>query len=270
MIIVEHLHKTFKLSRKQRKEMGRGFEGLSIDALQDVNFVCQPGRVFCLVGPNGAGKTTALRTIATMLRPSQGQVRVKDMDTVRQARQVRRVLGFSTGATALYDRLTPNEMVMYYARLNGIDEATAKRRRDHFFELLNVHSYADRRIAKLSTGMKQKVSITRTLIHNPDVLVFDEATAGLDVMAARSIHLLIQHLRDEGRTVLFSTHRMDEVELLADDLALLHKGTLRYNGSFAEFKAAMQADSLEEEFIRIVEGTESNHRFKAALAQSFA
>lgn len=270
MIVVEQLFKSFKLSRKQRKEMGNGFKGSTIDALLDVSFTCEAGRVFCLVGPNGAGKTTTLRTIATMLRPSQGKVTVNGFDSVRQAREVRRCLGFSTGATALYDRLTPNELVMYYARLNDIDTQTARRRRDHFFELLGVDSFAGRRIAKLSTGMKQKVSITRTLIHNPDVLVFDEATAGLDVMAARSIHLLIQHLRDEGRTVLFSTHRMDEVELLADDIAVLHKGTLRFNNSFDAFKAQMQADSLEEEFIRIVEGGGSNHQFKEALAQSLA
>lgn len=253
MIVVDGVSKTFKLTRKQRKEMGQQFTGSSIDALKNVSFTCEPGRIFCLLGPNGAGKTTALRIIATMLRPTEGHVTVDGLDTRRQGRAVRRVLGFSTGATALYDRLTPNELVLYYARLNGIPDREAKRRRDAFFDMLDVNSFADRRISKLSTGMRQKVSITRTLIHRPSVLVFDEATAGLDVMAAQSIHNLMRQLRDEGRTVLFSTHRMDEVELLADDLAILHEGALCYRGTYDAFHAAMQADTLEEEFIRVIE-----------------
>lgn len=270
MIIVENLHKTFRLTRRQRREMGRG-SNASVEALEGVSFSCTPGRIFCLVGPNGAGKTTALRIIATMLRPSAGRVTIVGLDAVRDARAVRRCLGFSTGATALYDRLSPNELVLYYAHLNGIDERTARQRRDYFFDLLGVHSFADRRIAKLSTGMKQKVSITRTLIHDPDVLVFDEATAGLDVMAARGIHRLIQQLRGTGKTILFSTHRMDEVDLLADDLALLHQGRLCYNGTFEAFKATMQTDSLEEEFIRVVEATERGEKEVApAMAHIFS
>lgn len=253
MIVVEGVSKTFDLTRKQRKEMGRQFNGKRIDALKQVSFTCESGRIFCLLGPNGAGKTTALRIIATMLRPTEGRVTVDGLDTQAKARAVRRVLGFSTGATALYDRLTPNELVLYYARLNGIPDQEAIQRRDAFFEMLDVASYADRRIAKLSTGMRQKVSITRTLIHRPSVLVFDEATAGLDVMAARSIHDLMRRLRDEGRTVLFSTHRMDEVDLLADDLAILHQGSLCYKGTYASFRAAMQAETLEEEFMRVIE-----------------
>ena len=253
MIDVEGVSKRFDLTRKQRREMGRQFTGSSIDALDGVSFHCAPGRIFCLLGPNGAGKTTALRIIATMLRPTAGRVVVDGFDVVRDARRVRRRLGFSTGATALYDRLTPNELVLYYARLNGISKRDAIRRRDAFFDMLQVASFADRRISKLSTGMRQKVSITRTLIHDPSVLVFDEATAGLDVMAAKSIHNLMRQLRDEGRTVLFSTHRMDEVELLADDLAILHEGRVCYNGTYEAFRSTMQADSLEEEFIRVIE-----------------
>ena len=253
MIVVDKLYKSFKLTRKQRRDLGRNFEGKQIKAVRGVTFTCQPGRVVCLVGPNGAGKTTVLRTIATMLRPTSGQVTVEGLDTVKDARAVRRLLGFSTGATALYDRLTPRELVLYYARLNGIPKRLASERLDTYFDLLEVESFADRRIAQLSTGMKQKVSITRTLIHDPTVIVLDEATAGLDVMAARSIHLLVKQLRDEGRTILFSTHRMDEVDLLADDIAIMHLGELRRFEPYVDFKGTMQGDSLEEAFIRAVD-----------------
>lgn len=253
MIVVDSLSKSFKLSRGQRREMGRGFTDTKVVALDGVSFTCRPGRIFCLVGPNGAGKTTALRTIATLLRPSKGTVTVSGFDTVKQAQAVRQRLGFSTGATALYDRLTPDELVLYFARLHGVNPQIARQRRDRLFSYLEVDRYRNRRIAKLSTGMKQKVSITRTLLHDPEVVVFDEATAGLDVIASRRIHLLIQQLKEEGKTILFSTHRMDEVDILADDIALMHRGRLCFHGTYADFKANMLEATLEEEFIRIVE-----------------
>ena len=253
MIIVNNLYKTFRLSRRQQRERGLDFVGTSIDAVAGISFTCQPGRVFCLVGPNGGGKTTTLRSIATLLRPTSGTITVAGYDTKQQARQVRRHLGFLTGATALYDRLTPDELVQYYADLNGLDATTFRRRRDELFGLLEIDAYAGQRIAKLSTGMKQKVSIVRTLIHEPSVVVLDEPTAGLDVIASRSIRRLIHRCRDEGKTILFSTHRMSEVRLLADDLGILHRGQLLYLGSYQDFHENNTPHSLEEAFIKIVE-----------------
>jgi len=253
MIVVNDLYKTFKLSRAQKREMGKSFTGNTIDAVAGVSFTCQPGRIFSLVGPNGAGKTTTLRLIATMLKPTGGSIEVGGFDVVKQPESVRNTLGFLTGSTKLYDRLTPNELVKYYADLHGIKGDDFKRRRDEIFSLLDMMGFAGRRIGKLSTGMKQKVSIARTIIHDPDVLVFDEATSGLDVVASRGIVELIRDAKDRGKTVLFSTHRMGEVTQLADDLAIIHKGKLLFNGTYEEFRQGMQTESLEDEFIRLVE-----------------
>jgi sodium transport system ATP-binding protein len=253
MIEVRGVTKTFKLSRQQKREMGASFQGHSVDAVSNVSFVCKPGRVFGLLGPNGAGKTTALRMIATTLRPTSGAVIVNGFDTVREPERARAALGFLTGSTQLYDRLTPNETVRYYADLHGVAPGDFERRRAELFTALDMNSYADRRVGKLSTGMRQKVSIARTLIHDPDVLVLDEATAGLDVLASRGIVDLIRRARDRGKTVLFSTHRMGEVDQLCDDLALIHRGRILYDGTYDAFKREMQAPSFEDEFIRRIE-----------------
>jgi sodium transport system ATP-binding protein len=255
MINVENISKRFKLSREQKREMGRGFKGSSIEAVAGLSFSCRPGRIFSLLGPNGAGKTTTLRMISTMLKPSSGSIEVDGFNVAAAPEKVRERLGFLTGSTKLYHRLTASELVKYYADLHGIDRETFNRRKDEIFTLLDMHGFAKQRIGKLSTGMKQKVSIARTIIHDPSVMVFDEATAGLDVVASRGIVELIRRAKDRGKTVLFSTHRMGEVSQLSDDLAIIHKGKLMFNGTYEEFTGQMQADSLEDEFIRIVEAT---------------
>ncbi|NOZ03910.1 MAG: ATP-binding cassette domain-containing protein, partial [FCB group bacterium] len=149
-------------------------------------------------------------------------------------------------------RLTPNEMVKYIADLYGMDSKWFKERKEKIFDLLGMNEFANRRIARLSTGMKQKTSIARTIIHDSPVMVFDEPTSGLDVMTARAIIDLIRSCRDEGKTVIFSTHRMGEVKLLCDDIAIIHRGKLYFNGTLAEFEAQMTRDSYEDEFIHLV------------------
>jgi sodium transport system ATP-binding protein len=253
MIEVRNVSKTFKLTRQQKREMGNAPAGHSVDAVASITFSCKPGRIFSLLGPNGAGKTTTLRMIATMLRPTSGTILVNNHDCVRDPEAVRASLGFLTGSTQLYDRLTPQELVRYVADLHGVPRDVFARRRDEIFAALDMGAYADRRIGKLSTGMKQKVSIARTLIHDPEVLVLDEATAGLDVIASRSIVNLVRQARERGKTVLFSTHRMGEVGQLSDDLALIHQGRLLFNGTHDEFVRGMKAPSLEDEFIRRIE-----------------
>jgi len=255
MIKVDHIRKKFKLSRQQKRELGRDVAGSTVDAVAGVSFVCHPGRIFSLLGPNGAGKTTTLRMISTMLKLTSGSIEVDGFDVSREPENVRKNLGFLTGSTKLYHRLTANELVKYYADLHGVDRATFENRKEEIFTLLDMHSFANQRIAKLSTGMQQKISIARTIIHDPSVLVFDEATAGLDVVASRGIVELIRRAKNRGKTVLFSTHRMGEVSQLSDDLAIIHKGTLLYNGTYEDFTNQMQADSLEDEFIRLVEAT---------------
>jgi len=253
MIIVDNVSKRFKLNKRQKKEMGRGHTAGHVDAVDGISLQCHPGRIFSLLGPNGAGKTTTLRMISTTLRPTTGTITVSGFDTQKKPEQVRRILGFLTGSTKLYDRLTTDELVKYYADLHNMKKADYRRRRDEIFALLDMESFAHTRIGKLSTGMKQKVSIARTTIHDPDVLVFDEATSGLDVVASRGIVQLIRNARERGKTVLFSTHRMGEVAMLSDDLAIIHNGRLLYNGTYEEFTKHMEASTLEDEFIRMVE-----------------
>ncbi len=253
MIIIDNVSKTFKMTREQKRELGKNARGATVDAVKNVSFTCQPGRIFTLLGPNGAGKTTLLRMIATMLKPTAGTIKVAGHDVRLEPQKVRRSLGFLTGGTGLYDRLTPDEIIKYYADLYDMDEVLFKRRKDELFKLLGIDEFAKRRIGKLSSGMKQKVSIVRTIIHNPDVVVFDEPTSALDVIAARHIIEMIRKSKQEGKTVVFSTHRLDEVSLLSDDLAIIHKGKLLYSGTFPDFQRQMKMKSVEDEFIRIVE-----------------
>ncbi len=253
MIEVEKLSKRFRLTRKQKREMGITGKDPYIWPVKQISLTCRPGRVFTLLGPNGAGKTTTLRMIATMLRPTEGAIRVNGVDTRREPRKVRSRIGFLTGTTGLYARLTPNELVRYYADLNGISSEAFEKNRKSLFDLLDIHPFAGRRIAKLSTGMRQKVSIARTMIHDPEVVVFDEPTTGLDVITARAIIELIRRCRDDGKTVIFSTHIMGEVTLLSDDLAIIHNGKLLYNGTFQEFHTQSQSRTIEDEFIRLVQ-----------------
>ena len=253
MIRVAELRKLFKVTRRMRKELGASApEGNHIAAVDGVSFECKPGRVFGLIGPNGAGKTTALRMVATMLKPSSGSITVAGFDTVREAQEVRSNIGFMTGNTGLYDRLTATEMVRYHADLHSMNEEDFEERKKYLFGTLGMDGFADRRIARLSTGMRQKVAIARTIIHDPTVIVFDEPTAGLDVMTSRAIVELIRTSRDEGKTVLFSTHVMGEVKLLCDDIAIIHKGRLYFNGTKEEFESQMTQETYEDEFIHLV------------------
>lgn len=250
MIEVQGVSKAFKLSKKQQGEMGKSVS--TVNAVDNISFTCQPGRVFSLLGPNGAGKTTTLRMIATILKPTEGDIKVAGYSVNSNAQDVRRSIGFLTGSTKLYDRLTPNETIKYFADLYGVDKNTYKERKEKYFEMLGMNDFANKRLGKLSTGMKQKVSIVRTIIHNPDVVIFDEPTSGLDVITAENIIQLVKDCRDEGKTVIFSTHIMTEVDLLCDDLAIIDKGKLLFKGTMDSFRASMQEPSLTGEFIRIV------------------
>ena len=252
MISIQNLSKVFSLSRKQIKEMGSDFRGNTVSAVDNINFDCQNGRIFGLIGPNGAGKTTTLRMIATMLKPSSGTILVNNYDVSKDAINVRKSLGFLSGNTGIYDRLTCEEMVKYYADLHSMDKDKYHESKNKLFDLLDMHDFANRRIAKLSTGMKQKVNIARTMIHEPDVVVFDEPTSGLDVMTSQSIIKMIRDCKNMGKTVIFSSHRFGEIRSLCDDLAIIHNGRLFFNGTYENFESQMKADTLEDEFIRLI------------------
>lgn len=224
----------------------------AIRAVDNVSFTCKSGQIYGLLGANGAGKTTTLRMLATILEPTDGTALVCGHDVIEQPEKVRSNVGFLSTATALYPRLTSQEMVEYFGRLNGLDEATLHTRRDEIFQRLGMNSFRDRRCDKLSTGMKQKTSIARTLIHDPQVMIFDEPTLGLDIMTARTIIDFIRECRQRGKTVIFSTHVMSEVEKLCDVIGIIQSGKLLAEGSLADLRDRYQQHDLEEIFVQVV------------------
>lgn len=255
MIEALNLRKEFVLTKQQRKELNTTDKVAK--AVNDVSFTCQPGRVFSLLGPNGAGKTTTLRMLSTIFKPTSGSIKIAGIDAVANPQEARKKMGFLTGSTGLYARLTPDEVLKYFADLYEIPKDEFEQRKEELYTLLDMHDFQGKRIGKLSTGMKQKVSICRTMIHDPEVVIFDEPTSGLDVITAENIIQLIRNCREQGKTVIFSSHIMSEVDLLCDDLAIIHKGKMLFNGTMDAFKQEMQADNLTAEFIRIVNDSQN-------------
>jgi sodium transport system ATP-binding protein len=223
-----------------------------ICAVDAVRFRCQPGQIYGLLGANGAGKTTTLRLLATILEPTNGTAKVAGYDIVTEPEKVRANVGFLSTATALYGRLSAQEFVEYFGRLHGLEEAELHRRIEQIFERLDMKEFRDRRCDKLSTGMKQKVSIARTLVHDPPVMIFDEPTVGLDVMTARTIVQFIRECREHGKTVIFSTHVMSEAEKLCDMIGIIHGGRILAEGTLAELRQRYRQEDLEEIFVHVV------------------
>lgn len=224
-----------------------------VRAVDKVSFQCQPAQIYGLLGANGAGKTTTLRMLATILQPTGGTAQVAGFDIQREPEKVRANVGFLSTATALYGRLTARETVEYFGRLNGMNGDALHQRVNELMALLEIGEFADGRCDKLSTGMKQKVSIARTLVHDPPVMIFDEPTIGLDVMAARTIVRFIRECRDRGKTVIFSSHVMSEVEKLCDRIGIIHNGRLLTEGTLPELRERSGQTDLEEIFVQTVE-----------------
>ncbi len=255
MISVEHLSKHFEDLRRGR-----------VYALKDVSFDVQPGEIFGLLGPNGAGKTTALRILSTVLKPSEGEVIVSGFNVVTHPTQVRQNIGFMSGNTGIYDRMTGWELVEYFGRLYGLPEDLLQHRLHEVFDTLQMNDVRDVLGSKMSTGMKQKVSIARTIIHDPPVLIFDEPTSGLDVLVARALLEAIKSLRTQGKSIIFSTHIMREVEKLCDRIAIIHKGQILAMGTREQLADEHQQPDMEELFFDLIKKFEA--RQKAMTAES--
>ncbi|HJW84452.1 MAG TPA: ATP-binding cassette domain-containing protein [Anaerolineae bacterium] len=235
------------------------FKRGKIFALQGVSFDALPGQIYGLLGPNGAGKTTVLRILSTVLQPSRGTATVNGFDVVTQASLVRRQIGFMSATTAVYDRMTAWEMVEYFGRLYGIAEEPLRERMEDLFTRLQMNEIRDVLGAKMSTGMKQKVSIARAIVHDPPVLIFDEATSGLDVLVARALLKTVAELRDHGKCVVFSTHIMREAEKLCDRIAIMHRGHILAEGTLAELVETHRERDLEELFFRLIQKHDETH-----------
>lgn len=216
----------------------------------DLNVV--PGSVTGLLGPNGAGKTTTLRVLATLLRPSAGTATVGGHDILTEPELVRRRLGYLTGDTGLYGKLTPVEMLRYFGRLHQMSAKHLAQRIEEVVVLLGIESFRGRHCEKLSTGQKQRVSIARAVLHDPAVLILDEPTSGLDILAASEMLQFFRAEADRGKAVLLSTHHMAEVELICDHAVIIHHGTVRHAGTLAELTAAAGGESLSRGFFALL------------------
>ncbi len=234
-------------------EEGRG----EVHAVAGIDFVCREGEVFGLLGANGAGKTTTLRMLSTVLRPTAGRARVLGHDVETDGEAVRRSLGFHSASTALYPRLTARETLDFFARVNQLPGHLVKGRVDELIERFGIGEYADARVEKLSSGMKQKVAIARTLAHDPPLLIFDEPTVGLDVLNAMSLLEIVEELRAEGRTVIYSSHIMSEAERLCDRIAVLHRGRILALGTLEDLQDATGLHYLQDIFVSYVKAAEA-------------
>ncbi len=221
-------------------------------AVDRISFHAKPGQIYGLLGPNGAGKTTTLRMLSTVLQPTGGQASINGYDVLTQAPQVRREIGFISANTAIYDRMTAWEMVECFGRLHGLEGDELHGRMENLFDRLAMNDIRDRLGGKLSTGMRQKVSIARAIVHDPPVLIFDEATAGLDVLVARALLDAVLELREHGKCILFSTHIMSEVQRLCDRVAIVHRGKILTEGTLPELYQRHGEDDLEELFFGLI------------------
>ena len=237
-------------------------------ALDGVSFDAREGQIYGLLGPNGAGKTTALRILSTVLRPTRGSASVAGFDVVTQPSLVRHQIGFMSANTAVYDRMTAWEMVEYFGRLYGMGEERLHERMEELFNRLQMQEFRDLLGAKMSTGMKQKVSVARSIVHDPPVLIFDEATSGLDVLVARALLNTVAELRDQGKCIIFSTHIMREAERLCDRIAIMHRGKFLAEGTLEEICDRHEERDLEELFFQLISHYDEDHSATRDEAQA--
>jgi sodium transport system ATP-binding protein len=236
MITVTNLHKSFG----------------KVQALKGVSFTAPNGKITGLLGPNGAGKTTTLRIIYTILQPDQGEASIDGFDTRRDALEVRTRIGALPDSHGLYPRLSSRENIRYYGRLHGLEESVLDRSIENLISLLDMRDIADRRTEGFSSGQRVKVAIARALVHNPQNVLLDEPTSGLDVMSTRAMRNFIESLRDQGKCVLFSSHIMQEVSALCDNVVILSHGEVAASGTPDELRQTYNQTNLEDAFVAAI------------------
>ena len=241
MITVNNLSKVF---RQQNGE--------ELYAVNNLSFTADKGEIVVLLGVNGAGKTTTMRMLSTVLQPTSGTATLEGFDLIKNSMNVRANLGFLSGDTGLYARLSARETITYFARLYDVPENTIHDRINKMADLLDMHDFLDKKIDFLSTGMKQKVSIARSIIHDPPIMIFDEPTSGLDILTAKNIISFIHKCKNDGKCVLFSTHIMREAERIADKIVMIHQGRVLAQGSWDDLKKNTGLIDLDDIFIHYV------------------
>ena len=245
MIIVDNLTRCFSSG------------GKNLVAVDRLSFSVKAGEVYGLLGPNGAGKTTTLRMILGLLQPTSGDANIDGYCVTKFPDEVKRRIGLVSASAGLYQWLTPREMLLFFADLYGVPQSVAVERMKSLAELLDLKRFIDQRCSTLSTGQKQRVTLARALMHDPPIMLLDEPTRGLDVVGTHVIFEYIGHLRSQGRSVVVSTHRLDEASQICDRMGLLHRGTLRHEGTFAELQQETGCTTLFDMFLKLMNETPS-------------
>lgn len=249
MIEINGLTKIYKLNAKMMKELKT--KDTVKKAVDGVSLSAKPGEIFCLLGPNGAGKTTTLRCVATLLKPTEGTISVCGHDTVKEGEAVRDSIAFLTNEIKLDPNFSPEYMFKFFGELHGMSEEAIQKRQDELFTVFGINDFKKKKISELSTGMKQKAAIAVSLVNNPEVVIFDEPTSGLDIVTARSVTDYLKSLRDQGKTVIVSTHIMSEAEKLCDRIGVIIGGRKVCEGTLEEILAETQAKDLEDAFFKL-------------------
>ncbi|MBS3812678.1 ATP-binding cassette domain-containing protein [Candidatus Bipolaricaulota bacterium] len=226
----------------------------TIDAVKKLNLEAKSGEVLGILGPNGAGKTTTLRMISTILSPTSGTAVVNGNDVRKNPLQVRQSIGYLATEMGLYERLTPVETLTFFAKINGLEQRLIDSRIEEVFDILDMADFGDRRADKLSTGMKQKLSLARSIIHDPPILIFDEPTQGLDLMTSKTVTDYIKEFKEDGKTIILSTHIMSVAEKLCDKIAVLFDGEIKAYGSLPALMKKSGTSNLESLFFDVVNG----------------
>ena len=246
IIVVKNLTKIFTLSKKQQK-LEKDNSKTKI-AVNDISFSVNKGEIFGLLGPNGAGKTTTLRILSTLMKPNNGDITINGVSVLNEPEKIRSMIGFLTSELKLEDFFTPNYLLDYFAALNGIEKSVSDERKKFLFEKFGIEKYKETKIADLSTGMKQKVSLVISLIHDPSIIIFDEPTNGLDVVTAKLVTDFLVDLKKQGKTIIISTHIFSLVEKLCDRVGIIINGKVVCVDST---KSLTQEKSLEDVFFDI-------------------
>jgi sodium transport system ATP-binding protein len=249
VIEIRDLTKIYKLSNKKKAELKT--KDSEKVAVSGVSLEAHPGEIYGLLGPNGAGKTTTLRCVATLLKPTKGEISVCGFDTVKEGKQVRDKICFLTNEIKLDPHFSASYMFDFFGGLHGIDAETLSKRKEFFFERFGITDFKDKKIEDLSTGMKQKAAIAVSLVHDPEVIIFDEPTNGLDIITARVVTDFLRELRDKGKTIIVSTHIMSEAQKLCDRIGMIIDGKMVAEGTLSSLLAQENAEDLEDAFFKV-------------------
>ena len=258
VIQVQNLKKTFVLSKKQQKIQATNES--KIVAVNDLSFAVEKGEIFGLLGPNGAGKTTTLRMLSTLIKPDSGDVIIDGSSVTKEPGKVREKIGFLTSELKLEDFFTPNYLFDFFSDLYHVPADVRKERKAEMFERFGIDKFAEVKVGNLSTGMKQKVSLAISIVHDPDIIIFDEPTNGLDIVTARQVTDYLKKLRDNGKLVIISTHIMTEAEKLCDRVAIIIDGHKVCEDTIDAINKEYNTDNLEDAFFEMYK---INHKEEA-------